>query len=171
MSIGIFYFKKLKKLKKMSKVKVTADKNNNVVTISANNPEYGWIIVEQLVSQLENGWLKMISRKARISGKVNDLLAAGFTAGQEFDGKIVVLESLTPFDTENPDRDLKIAGKSGVICRYDDQPIYRKSVYTSNLNAFDEFISHTNADEIREVLTAQKMLETLSEEEKEEAAI
>lgn len=147
----------------MSKVKVTADKNNNVIAVSTNNPEYGWIFVEQLTAVLENGWMKNITRKARINGKVDDLTQAGFTAGQEFDGKIVILESLTPFDAENPDRDLKIAGKSGVICRYDDQPIYRRSVYTSNLNAFDEFISHTNADEIREVLTAQKMLETLSE--------
>jgi len=155
----------------MSKVKVTADKNNNVVTVSPNNPEYGWIIVEQSVSQFENGWMKIVSRTARINGKVDDLLAANFTKDQQFDGKIVILESLTPFDAENPDRDLKVAGKTGVICRYDDQPIYRQSVYTTNLNAYDEFISHTNADEIKEVLTAQKMLETLSAEEKEQVAL
>lgn len=149
----------------MSKVKITADKNGNIVTISENNPEYGWIFVEQTASQFENGWMKNVVRKARINGKTNELVEAKFTAGQELPGRIVVLESLSPFDTENPDRDLKIAGKTGVICRYDDQPIYRQSVYTSNLNAFDELITHTNGEEIKEVNLAQKMISELPSEE------
>ena len=49
-------------------------------------------------------------------------------------GKIVVVESLTPFNPENPDRDLKIAGGTGVICRIDDQPIYRQTFYKYFLN-------------------------------------
>ena len=40
----------------MEKVKITADKNGNIITISENNPEYGWIFVEQTVSQFEK-WL------------------------------------------------------------------------------------------------------------------
>jgi hypothetical protein len=155
----------------MNKVKILADKNNNVVTISPNNPEYGWIFVEQLSHQLEAGWLKPVVRKARINGKVTDLLNVDYKAGQELPGQIVVLESLTPFDNENPDRDLKIAGKTGVICRYFDQPIYRQCYYTSNINSQDELINHTNRDEIRDVLTAQKMLDNLSLEEQKEAAL
>ena len=149
----------------MEKVKITADKNGNIITISENNPEYGWIFVEQTVSQFENGWMKNVVRKARINGKKNELVEAKFTKGQELPGRIVVLESLSPFDTENSDRDLKVAGKTGVICRYDDQPIYRQSVYTSNLNAFDELITHTNGEEIKEVMLAQKMLSELPSEE------
>lgn len=149
----------------MQKVKVTADKNNNVITVSPNNPEYGWIIVEQMTAVLENGWMKNVLRKARINGKVEDLAQAKFTAGQELPGKIVVIESTTPFNTENPDRDLKIAGKTGVICRYYDEPIYRQAVYTSNPNLVDELIPHTNAEEIREVVLAQKMLADLPTEE------
>ena len=161
-----FYFiTKLQKTNNMSKVKITADKNGNIVTISENNPEYGWIFVEQIASQFENGWMKNVVRKARINGKTNELVEAKFTTGQELPGRIVVLESLSPFDTENPDRDLKVAGKTGVICRYDDQPIYRQSVYTSNLNAFDELITHTNGEEIKEVNLAQKMLSELPSEE------
>lgn len=141
-----------------NKVTVTADKNGNVISVSENNPEYGWVIVKQTVSQLENGWLKKSTRTSRINGKVDDLLEMGFKDGTELPGKIVVLESFQPFNQEEPDRDLKIAGDTGVICRVDDQPIYRKSVYTSNLNAFDELITHNNNDEIREVLQAQKAM-------------
>jgi len=149
----------------MEKVKVVADKNGNVVTVSPNNPEYGWIFVEQTTTQFEGGWMKNVVRKTRINGKVDELVAAKFTAGQEIPGKIVVLESLIPFNQEEPDRDLKIAGKSGVICRYDDQPIYRQTFFTANLNSFDELINHTNKDEIREVMIAQKMLDELPTQE------
>jgi hypothetical protein len=149
----------------MEKVKITADKNGNIITISENNPEYGWIFVEQIASQFENGWMKNVVRKARINGKKNELVEAKFTKGQELPGKIIVLESLVPFNNEEPDRDLKVAGKTGVICRYDDQPIYRQSYYTTNLNSYDELINHTNRDEIREVMLAQKMLSELPSEE------
>ena len=37
-------------------------------------------------------------------------------------------------------------------CVYEDQPIYRKSFFTTNLKEQDEFITHTNGDEIREAL-------------------
>lgn len=144
-----------------SKVAITADKNGNVISVSDNNPEYGWVFVKQEVSQFENGWLKRTSRSARINGKVDELLQLGFKDGTELPGKIVVIESLTPFNQEEPDRDLKVAGESGVICRVDDQPIYRRSVYTSNVNAFDELISHNNADEIREVIQAQRSMNAI----------
>jgi hypothetical protein len=75
---------------------------------------------------------------------------------------IVVIESLTPFNSENPERDLKIAGDTGVICRYDDQPIYRQSFYTSNMNANDQFIVHTNSQEIKEVQAAQRSISALT---------
>jgi hypothetical protein len=149
----------------MSKVKITADKNGNIITISENNPEYGWIFVEQTATQFDNGWMKTVVRKTRINGKTSELDEAKFTAGQEIPGKIVVLESLVPFNNEEPDRDLKIAGKTGIICRYEDQPIYRQSYFTTNLNSYDELINHTNRDEIREVMLAQKMLSELPSEE------
>jgi hypothetical protein len=46
--------------------------------------------------------------------------------------------------------DLKYAGKTGVVCRFFDEPIYRQSFYTENVNEQDELIQHTNTDEIRE---------------------
>jgi len=141
----------------MSKVTVVADKNGNLISVSPNNPEYGWFFVEQELFQFSTtGWLKKVKRKARIMGKTEDLLSTGYREGTSLPGKIVVVESLTPFNAENPDRDLKVAGETGVICRIDDQPIYRQSFYTTNVNASDELITHDNSDEIRDVQTAQK---------------
>jgi len=154
----------------MSKVTVTADKNGNIVKISENNPEFGFIRVEQIATQIANGWLRKVKRSAIINGNVNDLLDASFKDGQELAGKIVVVESFNPFNLDNPDRDLKIAGDTGIICRVDDQPIYRQSVYTVNDQAQDEFIMHDNTEEIREVVTIQKSLvKAKSVEEKEPA--
>mgnify|MGYP006266654985 CR=1 FL=1 len=144
------------------KVVVAADKNGNIIGVSQNNPEYGYVRVEQTAVTINHdGWLKNTKRSALLKGKMEDLAAVGFKEGQELPGKIVVVESLTPFNPANPDRDLKIAGETGVICRLDDQPIYRQTFYTQNPNAFDELIMHNNSDEIRDVQTAQKSLTTL----------
>jgi hypothetical protein len=155
----------------MSKVTVTADKNGNIVKISENNPEFGFIRVEQIATQIANGWLRKVKRSAIINGNVNDLLEASFKDGQELAGKIVIVESFNPFNPENPDRDLKIAGDTGIICRVDDQPIYRQSVYTVNDQAQDEFIMHDNTEEIKEVVTIQKSLVKAKPVEEKEPAI
>lgn len=155
----------------MSKVTVTEDKNGNIVTISENNPEFGYIKVEQIATQIANGWLRQVKRTAIINGKVDDLLEAKFKDGQELPGKIVVIESFNAFNPENPDRDLKIAGDTGIICRVDDQPIYRQSVYTVNDQAQDEFIMHDNTDEIKEVAVIKKSLIKAKPQEEKEPAI
>ena len=155
----------------MSKVTVRADKNGNIVKISENNPEFGFIRVEQIATQIANGWLRKVKRSAIINGNVNDLLDASFKDGQELAGKIVIVESFNPFNPENPDRDLKIAGDTGIICRVDDQPIYRQSVYTVNDQAQDEFIMHDNTEEIKEVVTIQKSLVKAKPVEEKEPAI
>lgn len=154
-----------------TKVKVTADENGNVIAVSQNNPEYGYIRVEQNCTVINpTGWLRNTKRSALIKGTVKDLVEAGFVQGQELPGRIVVVESHTPFNPENPDRDLKIAGETGVICRVGDQPIYRQTFYSSNDNAQDELIMHTNTEEIREVQAASKILTRISTREDAEVA-
>lgn len=150
----------------MSKVKVTADKNGNVIGVSQNNPEYGYIRIEQQTIQVnDQGWLKSVKRSALLKGKMTDLLESGYKNGTELPGKIVVRESLEPFNPENPDKHLKIAGATGIICRVDDQPIYRDSFYTSNPEAYDELITHNNSDEIKDVMGAQRALINITETE------
>jgi hypothetical protein len=147
-----------------SKVVVTADANGNVIGVSENNPEYGYVRAEQSGAFInDQGWLRISKRSALIKGLVKDLVAAGFTEGQELPGKIVVIESLVPFNPENPDRDLKIAGETGVVCRIDDEPIYRQTFYTTNDSLNDQLIMHTNSEEIREVQAAQKAVSALKD--------
>lgn len=141
-----------------SKVKVTADPNGNIITVS-QNPEYGYIRVSQDVCEFSiDGWLRLRTRSALVHGRMVDLEAANFYDNQELPGKIVVKESHIPFDLDNPDRNLKVAGDSGVICRVGDQPIYRQTFYTQDPHAYDEFIRHDNKEEIREVNTANKIM-------------
>lgn len=140
------------------KVRVTADENGNIITVS-QNPEFGFIRIAQDVCEFTiNGWLRMKTRSALIHGTIKDLQEANFTAGQELPGKIVVKESHQPFDPENPDRNIKIAGDTGIVCRADDQPIYRQTFYTQDPNAYDEFIMHDNKEEIKEVMEANKLI-------------
>ena len=162
---GLFYFqiKNKSKTKRMNtKVIVTADENGNVIGVSKNNPEFGYIRVEQTAPMVtDKGWLKISKRSSLIKGRVEDLQSLTYNAGQQLPGTIVVKESLTPFNTENPDRDLKVAGETGVVCRIDDQPIYRQTFYTSNQEAYDELITHDNTVEIREVQVAQREMSKL----------
>lgn len=145
-----------------SKVRVVADDKGNVIGVSQNNPEYGYVRVQQTVAQVnEEGWLRMSKRSALIKGKVEDLVEMNYQENQEVPGKIVVRESFVPFNAENPERDLKIAGITGVICRVDDQPIYRQTFYTTNESSQDELIMHTNGLEIKEVQSSLKAITDL----------
>ena len=65
-------------------------------------------------------------------------------------GKIYIRESLEPFSADDPDRDLKIAGDTGVVCCSHGQPIYRKSFYDQTGTQGDDLVPHTNGDAIKE---------------------
>jgi hypothetical protein len=144
-----------------AKVKVSADKNGNIICIT-KNPEYGYVRVTQKITAInEEGWLRKSERSAFIRGLVGDLLESGFKKDQELAGKIIIKESLTPFNKENPEKDLKMAGETGVTCKVYDEPIYRQSFYTANLEAEDVLIAHTNTIEIREAQAAQRAIAAL----------
>ena len=138
----------------MSKVKVFADEFGSVVFISPNNPEYGYIRVEQDCPVFSGkGWFDFKKRCAIIPGKAADLkraVEAGFfTAGKELPGKIVAKEQLEPLMASNTDFGLKRAGNDGVVLLFEDQMIYRRTFYTENLTETDVLIQHTNIDEIK----------------------
>lgn len=153
-----------------NKVKVTADQHGNIIGIYPNAPEKGYVRVEQEITVINHkGWLKHAKRSAFIKGLVSDLQKSGFKAGSEIPGKIIIMESLNPFNEENPDRDLKVAGDTGIVCRLDDQPIYRQAFFTPDVNACDQLIAHNNMDEIREVMQATMALNALRTEKPVEA--
>lgn len=138
-----------------TKVTVTADELGNVICASLN-PEIGYIKLEQQVNSFNGNWVKNQKRTALIFGKIEDLRLLDLTANQQLDGKIIIEESFVPFNVKNAEREMKMAGETGIHCHVDGQPIYRRSRYTKNINEHDTFIQHTNTEEIKEALAAMK---------------
>jgi hypothetical protein len=142
----------------MTKVKVTADAAGNVIVRSKNNPDYGYIRVQQdRFIMDENGFMRRKTLSALVLGLVADLQATAWKAGDEIEGKVIVKESLVPFNKQTPERDYKIAGNTGVVCCIEGEPIYRKNFYKVDSSAQDEWIrdehgnilTHTNGEAIK----------------------
>lgn len=138
------------------KVTVTADPLGQAIVLSKANPDYGYVRVEQMRSIVDdNGWLKNKTIAALILGTTSDLKKAGYEAGQELEGSIVVREQLTPFNKKTPEKDLKVAGKTGITCMVDTKPIYRKAFWNQNANAQDVLVAHTNVEAIKAAYAKQ----------------
>lgn len=118
----------------ISKVKVRTDDLGNVIQ-QGNNPEYGYITLEQdRVTVGNNGWVKRSELSTILQGTMDDLQSLGYNAESSLPGKIVVREQLEPFNLNDPDRNIKRAGKDGIICCVDGQPILGKhSMYLTQV--------------------------------------
>jgi hypothetical protein len=140
-----------------SKVTVLADETTGaVVNQSENNADYGFVRVQQQRTMIDdNGFLRRKSISALVPGTIAELNDAGFYAGQQIDGKIVVEESLEPFNTKTPERDLKVAGETGVVCTLGGLPIYRRTLLSFDATAADTLIKHDNVEELRAAYEAQ----------------
>jgi len=133
-----------------TKVTVIGNEQGQVINTSTNNPEYGYVRVVQTRTMFdESGFLRARKVYALIPGRVEELEMAGFRANQELNGQIIVKESLTPFNENDPERDLKIAGDTGIVCSVEGQPIYRRTQFTASSNAEDTLIQHDNVEELR----------------------
>jgi hypothetical protein len=121
-----------------------------VVNVSTNNPEYGYIRVQQVRTMIDdNGFLRRKPVSALIPGTLAELQESGFFAGQQLDGKIIVEESLEPFNEKTPERDLKVAGETGIVCTLGGQPIYRRTKFSFDASSTDTLIKHDNVEELR----------------------
>ena len=142
-----------------SKVLVTANKEGHVIVKSKNNPEYGHIRVEQqrMVIDDSTGFAKLKPISALVPGTIKDLKGFGWKDGDEVNGKIRIVEQFDPFNKKDEDRDLKVAGKTGIVCSQDGQPIYRKHFFTFNIDLADKLEEHTNQEEISEAHAALKL--------------
>lgn len=140
-----------------SKVVIVADATTGAVINMSSNPEFGYVRVEQSVNQYDdNGFLRRKKLSAIISAPIADLQEAGYYAGQLLDGKIIIQEATTPWNEKNPQRDLKVAGTTGIVCRLDGAPIYRRTLYTEKENLKDTLIAHNNVDELRSAYESNK---------------
>jgi hypothetical protein len=153
-------------------VKVTGDEHGNVITQSINNPEWGFVIVEQIRSIYDhNGFLRRKVVTALINGTMEDLKAENYYIGQELPGKIVILESLNPANKKDHTRNIKVAGNTGIICTVKGKPVYRKTLYTIITSLTDELVQHDNSEEIREGNVPTARLSALRPEISDEFSI
>lgn len=137
-----------------------------VINQSVNNPEFGFIRIEQFVNHYDdNGFLRRRKSSALISGPMSDLQDADYYAGMELSGRIIVQESLTPWNEKNPNRELKVAGSTGIVCRVDGQPIYRRTLYTEKENLTDIFLAHDNIDELRFAYQNNQAVKSIADED------
>jgi hypothetical protein len=134
-----------------STVKIVADATTGaVVRVSETNPEFASVRLEQVRTVIgSNNFIERKTVSTLLQGATADLTAMGFYAGQELPGSIVVEESLTPFNKKSPERDLKVAGETGIVCTVGGQPIYRRAVYSTASNAQDTLIKHDNVEQLR----------------------
>ena len=139
---------------------VTVRKENGATVRVSNNPEYGYVVLEQIASELKGGWISDKTLTTIIQGKTSVLESMDLS--KPLIGKIVVLESLKPFNDKQPKRDLKYAGDTGIVCMDGDNPIYRKTEFTYDINKHSEFIKHTNGADIRNANSTNQAVESLS---------
>jgi hypothetical protein len=141
-----------------SKAIIVADATTGSVINMSSNPDFGYVRVEQAVNQYDdNGFLRRKKLSAIISAPIGDLQEAGYYAGQLLDGKFIIQESTTPWNEKNPERDLKVAGSTGIVCRLEGAPIYRRTLYTEKENLKDTLIAHDNVDELRAAYESNKV--------------
>jgi len=139
----------------MQKVIVTADNAGNIIVPSKTNPAWGWIRVEQTRRTVDDkNFARTKTISALIQGEIKDLKGFGYKAGQEIPGRIITIESLEPFNKKEPERDYKIAGKTGICCAVDGQPIYSKNFYKEDATAKDEPLVDEHGNRIRHNNTA-----------------
>ena len=101
----------------MNKVQIIPDELGNVVRQSKNNSEFGYVRLQQdRVTYGTNGWVKRSQVSTLLHGKMDDFDAIGIKDQSELNGKIIIKEQTEPFSANMPDRDLKYAGDTGVIC-------------------------------------------------------
>lgn len=139
-------------------VKVSADADGNAI-VTGENPEYGYIRVEQerAVFNDTTGFMTQKVLSALVRGTIDDLKSLGWKAGQMLPGVVKIREQLKPFNSKDPNRTLKIAGDSLVVCKSGSDPIHRDTFYDPNPNATDVLMPHTNGDEIRAAKVAEEV--------------
>ena len=150
-----------------SKVIVLADQATKaVINISENRTEYGYVKLQQIRNVIDdNGFLRRKPVNALLPALVEDLKAMNLSEGQALTGKIVIEESLEPFNAKTPERDLKIAGETGIVCTLGGLPIYRRTKFTFNEAAVDTTIEHDNVEQVRAAYAASKATVLTSSDE------
>jgi hypothetical protein len=148
-----FFYKPMNK--KENLVEIVPNELGAKIRVSTNNPEFAHVLLKQQKTVISpKGWVNSKTVHALLHGKVDSIQDIGIAALETLPGQIVVKESTTPFNMENPDMDLKRAGsgEDAIICCRHGEPIYRKGFYDATMLDVDEFIAHTNGEDIRNTM-------------------
>jgi hypothetical protein len=134
-------------------VKITTCKkdSNEILGISTNNPEYGYIRVEENggLSFGNGGWLNSSSKTALIKGKTADLKTFiqknNVKVGFEVPGQIVIMEQHTPFYAgQQPKVNPSTGEVLYVTVNGVKTPIYRQTEFTQDMTRQDIMLQHEN---------------------------
>lgn len=140
----------------MGKLIVKSNPNTGlIITPSENNAEYGSVMVQETTNKVSGGFINAEIRTVFFRASLKTLNAMSLKDGQEFpiEGKLVHHESTTPFfEGQAP----KKAGKNGGVLLFNGMPIYRETVFTSELAEVDTLIKHTSVAAVAPVKGAKK---------------
>ena len=146
-------------------VSIATDEQGNVIRISKNNPEFAHIrIIQNKVMFNAQGWVNNKQLSALLHGKVDDLKSLNLNAESTLPGNIIIREQMEAFNTNDPERDYKIAGETGIVCCRHGEPIYRKTFYDASGTQEDELIPHTNTEDIKNALGSGNMTQSQLDE-------
>jgi hypothetical protein len=166
--VGLFlcliFLKGNKMNNQISEVYVAGDSMGNVITVSNNNPEYGWITLKQDFTEVSNGWINNKIRSTIIMSTVDTLEKLNLAEGEIMEGRIVIREQTEPFST--PDRDVKRAGAEGpVLVDANGNTIYRRTFFVSQsaindnpAEGEDVLIPYANVEEVKAFNASQRNL-------------
>ena len=131
-----------------SDVVVTANAEGHVIVQSKKNSIFGFIRLEQVRLYVKDDWCTEKKLSALVRGTMIRLKKLGWVEGQVLPGKITIIEQMIPFNKKSPERDFKVAGKTGIVCIKDYNPIYRNCFWSEDPNALDVLIRHDNGEAI-----------------------
>ena len=152
-------------------VKIAPNKTTGeLITVSTNNPEYGYMRVSETKTHFNGMWSQDEERSALVLGKVNTLINVVKSAKfGELPGRIVYqdyVQSELPAHIKKQmlgNRDesqlkFRQAGEDGPMLTIGGERIVRFAFYTDDMsgNTHDILLQHDNGDDIREHNFAKK---------------
>ena len=140
---------------KKSKIQIVPDQSGNKIRPSKTDGT-SFVRLEQSLISLNptTGWLKNTSLSTIVIGPT-DLIAKSFHHLETLPGQLVVLESFTPSNPNDLDKDIKRAGSDdapvclGLSPDGEHLSIYRRVIFDPTSTLSNVLIPHTNGDEIR----------------------
>ena len=133
-----------------------------LITPSVNKPEFGSIRIDSQQKVFSNGFMSVQKRTAFVSGRIEDLETMNLRAGMVLPGKIIRIESFSPFYTAGVNgatrtQESKINPTTGEEVLTDGRPTYLNFVYTEDKDAQDYWISEESADAVVNAVAGQEL--------------